>query len=113
MLIAFNFISDWLRVELLNLVLIDSWAPAYLISDSEEIHEADCKSLTTILVVDAYSQGLRELWRLAHQNVLKKKKNHEFLKICLAEQMIIDPVYTDTTILLLLSSASFPWLLSY
>lgn len=37
-----------------------------------------------------------------------KKNPHEFLKICLAEQMIIDPVCIDTTVLLLLSSASFP-----
>lgn len=65
----------WLRVEFLNLMLIDGWTPTYLISDSKEIHETDCNSLTTVLVIDAHSQGLRELWRLAYQTVLGKKKS--------------------------------------
>ena len=106
----------WLTKSWISKSSIDWWLGPYLPYQWVQGDPWDWLQFTNhyILVVDAQSQGLRELWRLPYQTVLKKnKKNHEFLKICLAEQMIIDPMCIDTTVLLLLSSASFPWLLSY
>lgn len=100
-----NFISDCLRVEFLKLLLIHSWTPTYLTIGSKDIYDANSNSLTTVFVVDEHFQDLRELSRPAFQMVLKKKI-HQFLKICLAEQIATDPMCVNTISLLFLSSAS-------
>lgn len=50
--------------------------------------------------MDAHFQDLRELSRVGFETVLKKKIHH-FLRICLAEQMMADPMCIDTTTLVI------------
>lgn len=95
-------------VEFLKLLLIHDWASTYLSNGSKEIHEGNSNPLTTILVVDEHFQDRRELSRPAFQMVLKKI--HQFLKICLAEQIVTDPTSINAPTLLFLSSAPFPFI---